>query len=144
MPTRQRMLGGLIGLAIAVGSCSSSPIAPFGPPGSAWVLQSIDGVQSGPESISMLVEEPTQPGADASLVIRTGCRTVSLGAYWDKTDGEWVSIDLAPRLATACSDDLAHQDRDVFQALETVVEASMDGDALVLRGNGVMRLAPAP
>jgi hypothetical protein len=131
---------GLLGLALAIASCSSGPIEPFGAPGTRWTVDSIDNNRSEPASISMAVAEPTQSDAQASLVIQTGCRSVSLAASWDNTDGIWVSIDHAAALDMPCDGSLAGQDRDFFAALGTFEEASISGDRLTLHGDHDIRL----
>jgi hypothetical protein len=130
----------VLGLALVAASCSSGPIEPFGPTGTTWTVESIDAKPSGPAAITVAVVEPSQDDADADLAIATGCRSVSLAASWDKSDGIWVAIDWPPTLVAACDQSLANQDHDFFDALSTVQGASINGDVLTLHGDHEIRL----
>jgi hypothetical protein len=130
----------VLGLALFAASCSSGPIEPFGPTGTTWTVESIDAKPSGPAAITVAVVKPAEDDADADLAITTGCRSVSLAASWDKTDGIWVGIDLPPTLVAACDQSLAKQDHDFFDALSTVEGASISGDILTLHGDHEIRL----
>jgi hypothetical protein len=137
-PKLRRPIGkaGVLALVCLVASaCSSGPIEPLGPAGTVWAVVAIGDSQQADGAITLTVQPPADAESNATILIRTGCRSVPLGLAWDNSDGIWISFALPDPLTSPCSAALASQDRAFFDALSTVETDTADGDTLVLHGN---------
>lgn len=124
----------------AAGGCSNVPAQQLQLYGTSWEVISIGDTPLRPQmSISLHVGSTTDFDG-TPIRIRTGCRTLTLGAVWDSS-GAAISFELSPALEAPCAPDLAQTDRAFFAALAAVESWSVESDQeITLHGSQDLRL----
>jgi hypothetical protein len=132
--------GALVLVYLVASACSSGPIEPLGPAGTVWAVVAIGDRQQADATITLTVQPPADAESNATILVRTGCRSVALGLVWDSSEGSWISFASPDPLTSPCSTASANQDRAFFDALSTVETETADGDTLVLHGHQDIRI----
>jgi hypothetical protein len=83
---------------------------------------------------------PADATADATVLVTTGCRDVTLAVSWDDSVADWIAFEWPDGLSTPCAAELTRVDRDFFDALSTAETYDANGDSLVLHGIEDIRL----
>ena len=124
-------------LALTASGCSvlNVPAYELRLPGSAWVVQEIDGQPLSPESTLVFEDDPNR-----GVLVRTPCREISLGYAMD-SDGSWLQFEVPPGSPDDCTGESRRDHDRVIRALEGTTEWDvLDDEHIEFRGADRVRL----